>query len=72
MEDRTFSTYIFDSRGIGNLDPIEYHLIALEDVPPTLEVLLPEDYTELGSDFTVPVHLHIEDDFGFFQPADRL
>ncbi|MDP6456584.1 MAG: hypothetical protein QF669_03880 [Candidatus Marinimicrobia bacterium] len=65
MEDRTFSTYIFDGRGIGNLDPIEYHLIALEDVPPTLEVLLPEDYTELGSDFTVPVHLHIEDDFGF-------
>lgn len=65
MENRQFSTYILDGRGIGNLDPIEYHLIALEDVAPTLEVFLPENYTELGSDFSVPVHLHIEDDFGF-------
>ncbi len=65
VEDGVFATYIFDERNVGNLDPIPYHFIVVEDIPPVLHVLEPASPTELGSDFTLPSRLHIEDDFGF-------
>ncbi len=65
LSDALLTTHVYDSRGIGNLDPIEYHLVVLDDLPPQLQVMSPPEVTELGSDFTIPVKLHIEDDFGF-------
>ena len=64
-EDGIFETYIFDQRKIGNLDPIQYHFMVIEDTPPELQVLEPTSPMELGSDFEIPIQLHIEDDFGF-------
>lgn len=63
--DGIFETYLFDERDIPNLDPIAYHIMVIEDMPPELEVLEPVSPMELGSDFTIPIRLHIEDDFGF-------
>ena len=65
MEDGIMETHIFDQRNISNLDPIQYHLIVLTDLHPDLQVIQPKSPMELGSDFTIPVQLHIEDDFGF-------
>lgn len=64
-EDGVFETYIFDERNISNLDPIQYHFMMIEDMPPELQVLEPTSPMELGSDFMIPTRLHIEDDFGF-------
>ncbi len=60
-----FTSHIFDDRNIGNLDPIEYKILPIPDAFPSIEVLMPSDMTELGSDFSIPVQLHIQDDFGF-------
>lgn len=60
-----FTTHIFDHRNVGNLNPIEYRILPIPDAFPSLEVLMPSEFTELGSDFSVPVQLHIQDDFGF-------
>jgi hypothetical protein len=65
MKDASLTAHVHDSHGIGNLDPIEYRLVVLQDFSPQLQVLIPPEMTELGSDFTIPINLHIEDDFGF-------
>jgi len=65
LEDGIFETYIFDQRNISNLNPIQYHFIVIEDIPPELQVIEPASPMELGSDFEIPIQLHIEDDFGF-------
>ena len=65
MRDASLTAHVYDSRGIGNLDPIEYRLVVLQDLSPQMQVLIPPEVTELGSDFTIPIKLHIEDDFGF-------
>ncbi len=65
MKDASLTAHVYDTRGIGNLDPIEYRLVVLQDLSPQLQVLSPPEVTELGSDFTIPIKLHIEDDFGF-------
>ncbi|MEE2876786.1 MAG: DUF4175 family protein [Candidatus Neomarinimicrobiota bacterium] len=60
-----FTSHIFDHRSIGNLDPIEYRIVPIPDEFPSIEVLMPSGVTELGSDFSIPIQLHIQDDFGF-------
>lgn len=64
-EEGTFETHIFDLKGTGNLDPIPYRFMVVQDGWPRLNVLDPESPVELGSDFSIPVRLHVEDDFGF-------
>ena len=65
MDELFFTSHIFDFRNIGNLDPIEYRILPIPDAFPSIEVLMPASVTELGSDFSIPVQLHIQDDFGF-------
>ena len=60
-----FTSHIFDERNIGNLNSIEYKVLPIPDAFPSVEVLQPSNTTELGSDFSIPIELHIEDDFGF-------
>ena len=60
-----FTSHIFDERNIGNLNSIEYKVFPIPDEFPIIEVLEPSNVTELGSDFSIPIELHIEDDFGF-------
>ena len=65
VEEVFFISHIFDKRNIGNLNPIEYRVLPIPDAFPSIEVLMPSEITELGSEFSVPVQLHIQDDFGF-------
>ena len=65
VEEVFFTSHIFDQRNIGNLNPIEYRVLPIPDAFPSIEVLMPSEISELGSEFSVPVQLHIQDDFGF-------
>ena len=54
-----------DNRGITNQNPIPYHLQIQPDLNPDMRVIQPAPIVELGSDQLIPIHLKIEDDFGF-------
>ncbi len=60
-----FTIHFADERGINNRDPIPYHLQILPDASPNMTILSPERELDLGSDQAIPLHLKIEDDFGF-------
>ena len=60
-----FTVHLVDKRGITNQKPIPYHLDIIPDLYPDLRVLAPAPITELGDDQILPIHLEIEDDFGF-------
>ena len=54
-----------DNRGITNQNPIPFHLQILPDLNPEMSVIQPAPIVELGTDQLIPIHLKIEDDFGF-------
>ncbi|MEC7926902.1 MAG: hypothetical protein VX767_01560, partial [Candidatus Neomarinimicrobiota bacterium] len=60
-----FTIHLYDNRDITNLNPIPYHLEIIPDLFPQISVYEPHPIIELGDDQTIPVHLDIEDDFGF-------
>lgn len=66
-EDGQFSIQLMDARGISNRNPIPFFITAIHDLMPDITVYQPEKIYELGSDQTIPIHLQIEDDFGFSQ-----
>ena len=63
----TFS--IVDRRNVRNLNPIRYNLVALEDFPPALTVLMPVVDVELDEAMLVPIQFDVTDDYGFSQAA---
>lgn len=63
--DGEFTVHLRDKRGIPNRDPIPYRLQIIRDQKPQLDVLVPEPEIELGDQQIIPMHLKIEDDFGF-------
>ena len=64
-ENGIFTIHLYDNRNITNRDPIPYHLEIIPDLYPQLSVYEPHPIIELGDDQIIPVHLDIEDDFGF-------
>ena len=60
-----FTVNIVDERGITNRDPIPYSIEIISDINPWITVIKPPLVTELGSDQFIPIHLEIQDDFGF-------
>ncbi len=54
-----------DNRGITNQNPIPFHLQILPDLNPEMSVIQPAQIVDLGTDQLIPIHLKIEDDFGF-------
>tara|TARA_B100000214_G_scaffold284185_1_gene213756 strand:+ start:4009 stop:7416 length:3408 start_codon:yes stop_codon:yes gene_type:complete len=65
MEEGQFTVNISDERGITNKDPIPYKLNIIPDNDPLITVIKPLPVTELGNNQTIPIHLEINDDFGF-------
>jgi len=66
-DDGQFSIQLMDVRGISNRNPIPFFITAVQDLMPDITVYQPEKIYELGSDQSLPMHLQIEDDFGFSQ-----
>ena len=64
-EEGEFTVNIVDQRGITNRDPIPYSIEIIADFDPIITVISPPPLTELGNDPLIPIHLEIQDDFGF-------
>ena len=64
-DESSFSINLVDERGITNKDPIIYNIELIPDFMPTLAVLQPTSFIELGDDQSIPLQLHIQDDYGF-------
>ena len=64
-ENGIFTIHLYDIRKITNRDPIPYYIKIIPDLFPQISVYEPHPIIELGDDQIVPVHLDIEDDFGF-------
>ncbi len=60
-----FTVHLLDERGITNRNPIPYHLEVIPDLFPDLNIIAPPPVIELGENQLLPLHLEIEDDFGF-------
>ena len=65
MDEGEFTVNLVDKRGITNRDPIPYALEIIPDHDPSLAVIKPAPMIELGSEQTIPIHLEIQDDYGF-------
>ena len=65
MDDGEFTINLVDLRGITNRDPIPYNIEIIPDLSPRIFVVQPPPITELGNDQIIPIHLEIEDDYGF-------
>ena len=65
MESGEFTVNLVDERGITNRDPVPYSLEIIPDHDPSLFVIKPSPVIELGSNQSIPIHIEIEDDYGF-------
>ena len=65
MDEGEFTVNLVDQRGITNRDPVPYAIEIIPDHDPSLFVIKPPPMIELGNDQTIPIHLEIEDDYGF-------
>jgi len=64
-ENSIFTIHLYDNREITNRDPIPYYIEIIPDLYPQISVYEPHPISELGDNQIIPVHLDIEDDFGF-------
>ena len=65
MKKGEFTVNLVDTRGITNRDPVPYSLEIIPDHSPSLVIIKPSPIIELGSNMSIPLHIEIEDDYGF-------
>ncbi|MEW5922533.1 MAG: DUF4175 family protein, partial [Candidatus Zixiibacteriota bacterium] len=63
--DRSYIIHLVDEQGEENPDPIEYHISAIPDEYPVIEVVRPGVDVNLNEEMLVPILLRISDDYGF-------
>ena len=63
--DDTYRVRLVSPEGIVNLDPITYRIESVSDASPSAALLSPGALVDLSDDLTVPLVVHITDDFGF-------
>ncbi|PKK83340.1 MAG: hypothetical protein CVT49_09055 [candidate division Zixibacteria bacterium HGW-Zixibacteria-1] len=63
--DRSYLIHLVDKQGEENPDPIEYHITAIPDEYPVIEVVRPGVDINLNEEMMVPILLRISDDYGF-------
>ena len=64
-EDKSYLIRLVDTQGEENPDPIEYHITAVPDEYPVIEVVRPGIDINLNEEMLVPIMLRISDDYGF-------
>ncbi len=62
---RSYHIQLTDKLGENNPDPIEYYLTAVPDDYPSIDVVRPGFDVNLSDDMTLPLKVHIFDDYGF-------
>ena len=61
----TYHIVLENTDGVRNADPIPYSLDIIPDLYPTVEIVQPEADADLDATLVVPLHLRLDDDFGF-------
>jgi hypothetical protein len=62
---RSYHIRLTDRMGENNPDPIEYYVTAVPDDYPSIDVVRPGFDVNLTDDMTLPLKVHIFDDYGF-------
>jgi hypothetical protein len=60
----TFEVAIEDSMGLANDRPVRYPVVALEDRPPSVELIAPEDKAQLPRTLSTELLYRASDDYG--------
>lgn len=64
-QSRSYHVALRDHLGEENPDPIEYHVTAIPDEYPSVDVLVPGFNVNLTDEMVLPLKVRIYDDFGF-------
>jgi hypothetical protein len=67
LRDAQYHLDVMDREGLTNTDPVEYQIKILPDDPPTVAILFPGRNLDLTGDKSLPLVIHLKDDFGFSQ-----
>jgi len=62
---RGYYIRLLDNLGEENPDPIQYHITAVPDESPSIDVLRPGFNVNLGDEMILPLKVRIYDDYGF-------
>ncbi len=62
---RSYHVRLADQMGETNPDPIEYYVTAVPDEYPTIDVVRPGFDVNLSDEMSLPLKVHIFDDYGF-------
>ncbi|MFH1687974.1 MAG: DUF4175 family protein [bacterium] len=65
MQSQDYYIKLIDHMGEENPDPIQYHITAVPDEYPAIDVLSPGFDLNLGDNLVLPMKVRIYDDFGF-------
>jgi hypothetical protein len=65
QKSQSYHIHLVDHLGETNPDPIEYYVTAVPDEYPTVDVVYPGYDVNLNEEMTLPLKLHISDDYGF-------
>jgi hypothetical protein len=63
-EDDVYSIMLTDTSGLASLNPIQYHIASLPDMPPLVDIPEPGSDVESRLDATLPLRIESSDDFG--------
>ena len=64
LQNDSYHFVLADTGGLNNLNPIEYRVALLPDLPPLVEISEPGQDLELQLDVTLPVKIEVQDDYG--------
>ncbi len=60
-----YQTLITNGKGVSNADPITHALAVVEDLPPSIALISPEETTALTDRMDADIRARFTDDFGF-------
>ncbi|MCX8056438.1 MAG: hypothetical protein N3F03_02365 [Ignavibacteria bacterium] len=61
----SYKILITDSEGYPNLNPVEYQINLIEDLAPSISLIIPQGTVDLTENMRVPLVFRIKDDYGF-------
>lgn len=65
LKNGNYKILITDEEGYPNLNPVEYQITLIEDLAPSISLLVPQGTVDLTENMRVPLIFRIRDDYGF-------
>ena len=64
-DDNRYTIMISDEAGRSNPEPIWYDIQALDDYPPSIQIVFPGTDVDLNEQMALPLQIAVSDDYGF-------